>query len=313
MRSRSSCEVDPHCRALPWSVAIGRAQLRTQHGQALVEMLVSLIVLVPLAASVMLLGQYIHIKQVTQGVARQAAWAATVSPALATQQIPDKGQVQSRLQARRFGSASTAISSQGRAPAKFASPMLTTFAGNPLLEPGDLTLEVYQQEASPSYVDQAVDIVGNVAGAVGLGDNFPPNRHGLVTAEVHARTRPITGRDGRVLDFLGDWAARRLDFSAHSVLLADSWSASGGGEKLDGTFDEGAAYANRTVRGVIRPLVPSEWIPGGNKLIGKAAHILGKIPLMNVFITAGMDKFEPGRAAPDIVPSDKLVKYKNVH
>ncbi|MHB9022412.1 MAG: TadE/TadG family type IV pilus assembly protein [Halothiobacillus sp.] len=278
------------------------ASRRRQKGQSLVEMAISLIVLVPLAASVMLLGQFIHIKLQTQAAAREAAWAATVDPALANAGLPDITTEQTRLRLHQFADANTALRSNGTGLPQFADPMLTTFAGNPLLSPNDLTLTVYQQKAAPSYLDAALNIVG------GALNTLPPNKQGLVTAEVHANTAKILSRSGVPLAFLGSLADQRLDFSAATVLLTDAWDAAGGGETLNGQ-PAGGQYANRTVRGVIEPMVPSSRLGGGAiSAIHTAAGLLGSIPLMKDILTPNFDKFELGRTAPDVVPDDKLVK-----
>ncbi len=273
-----------------------------QRGQSLVEMAISLTVLVPLAVGVMLLGQFIHIKLQTQNAAREAAWAATVDPALATAVIPSKTTEETQLRQHQFGDADSALLSGGSAPAGFPDPMLTTFAGRPLLNPSDLTLKVYQQQASPSYLDQAISMLGNA-----LSDTLPPNRQGLVTAEVHANTQKILSTDGSPLQFLGGLANKRMDISAKTVLLADTWDAAGGGETLNGQ-SAGGAYANRTVRAVIQPMVPSTGLGSLSSVINGAAKLLGSIPLINDLLTPNMDHFEMGRTAPDVVPVDKLVK-----
>jgi hypothetical protein len=188
--------------------------------------------------------------------------------------------------------------------------MITSLADHSLLRPDGLTLTVYGQKASPSYIDKVVSKLGDVISKipfVHMG-SLPPNRQGLVTAEVHANTRKVVGANGGTLSFLGPLASQRLDFSARTVVLADSWSASGPGETLHG----GEKGTDRSVHTVIRPMVPTNWFPSANKWIKSATHFLGMIPFVNQFLTNNMDYFEPGRDAPDVVPHDKLVKYKNV-
>lgn len=282
---------------------------KAQRGQSLVEMAVALIVLVPLAAGVMLLGQYIHIKQQTQAAAREAAWAATVDPALADTQLPDQASVQTELRSRQFADAKTAIRSKASAPARFGDTMLTTFADQELLKTSGLSLAVYQQESAPSYLDQGLDLIGKAAKTLG---NLPPNTKGLVTAEVHARPEKIVGTDGSPLAFLDPLDTMQLDFSARTVVLADTWAASGGGELANGKEAPQAAFSNRTVRNVIKPLVPTSWL--GDKsddVLNDVIHVLGKIPLIDQIFTPGLDQFELGRMAPDVVPTDKLVKYSH--
>jgi hypothetical protein len=270
-----------------------------QQGQSLVEMAIALMVLVPLAASVMLLGQFIHIKLQTQSAAREAAWQATIDPTLAYSSLPALIVEQDRLRLHQFADAAIALQSNANVPSQFSDPMLTSFANMPLLKPKELTLAVYKQQPSPSYLDTLI----------GMVPSLPPNKKGLITAEVHAKTEQILGSSGNVLTFVGDWANRHLDFSAKTVLLADAWDASGSGESLNGA-EAGGAYHNRSVRGVISPMVPTEW--GGNgvsSMITDVATLLGNIPLIDEVLTPNFDHFEFGRAAPDVVPGDKLVNY----
>lgn len=280
-----------------------------QRGQSLIEAAIALAVLVPLAAGAMLLGQFIHIKLQTQNAAREAAWAATVDPSLATGGIPNTATEQTRLRQHTFADANRPLYSggPGPGPAQFADPMLTTFAGNPLLKPGNLTLRVYQQQASPSYLDQAINTIGGTLRQLRLNNTLPPNRQGLVTAEVHASTQTILSRAGRPLNFLGSLAGKRLDFSAKTVLLTDPWDATGGGETLNGQV-AGGAYANRTVRGVIKPLVPATWLSALGSGVRSVAGVLAHIPLIGDVAFPNVDHFEMGRTAPDVVPVDKLVK-----
>lgn len=279
-----------------------------QRGQSLVEMAVALIVLVPLAAGIAVLGQYIHIRQQAQAAARQAAWAATVDHSLSGKGLPDRDALQTRLRARIFGDPAAAIRSDDQAPDAFADTMLTSFAGSELVKPDDLQLTVYQQEAAPSYLDQGINMVGKVAGALGT---LPPNDQGLVTAQVSAKTQPLVDRDGDPLAFLDPLDTLRPSFSARTVLLADAWDAAGSGETAKGDAISGASP--RAVRNVIRPLVPSSWLGNqSDKMINGVVNVLGKIPIVDQVFTPGLDEFRLGRTAPDVVPTDKLVKYEDV-
>ena len=51
-----------------------------QRGQALTEMAILSVILVPLLQLIPLLGKYAHLQQNTQQAARAAAWEATVAP-----------------------------------------------------------------------------------------------------------------------------------------------------------------------------------------------------------------------------------------
>lgn len=304
MQHRMSSRLSPPHRLAP------RIGARSERGQSLVEMWVALIILVPLAVGVMLLGQYIHIKQQTQAAAREAAWAATVDPTLADAGLPEKGAVQTVIRSRQFTDSKSPITSQAEEPAEFADTMLTTFANQPLLKTSALSLTVYQQEEAPTFLAGALGAIAEAAKTLG---NLPPNPKGLVTAEVHSRPEKITGTDGQGLAFLDPLDTTQLDFSARTVLLADAWAASGGGENADGKAASGAMY-NRTVRHVVRPLVPTSWL--GDKstdIINDVINVLGKIPIVDQIFTPGMDQFRLGQMRPDAVPTDKLVPYPDAH
>jgi hypothetical protein len=280
-----------------------------EQGQSLIEMAVACIVLVPLAAGVMLLGQYIHVKQQTQAAARQAAWAATVDRTLLNEQLPGRSRVEQDLRLRQYGETKDKLRSGATVPPKFNDAMLTTFAGRELLKPHAVSLQVYKQESSPGYLDKGLAIVGKATKSLG---NLPPNTKGLVTAEVHAKPEVIVGSDGSPLAYLDPLDSMKLDFSSKTVLLADAWDAGGGGEDRDGKGVSGAS--NRTVRNVIRPLVPTSLV--GDKfddVTNDVMHLLGSIPFVNDLFTPGFNQFELGKMAPDVVPADKLVKYADKH
>lgn len=290
-----------------------RARARHQRGQSLVEVIVAMLVLAPLAVGLMLIGQYIHIQQTTQAAAREAAWAATVDPALASQGLPTQTTEEARLREHQFASAQQAIKSNATVPSQYVDPMLTTYAGNALLKTNDLALNSYSQTSSPSIIDKAVDSIGNVVGKFGIGNSLPPNKQGLVTAQVTATSQQVLDSAGNPVSFLGTTATERFAFTSKTVLLADSWDAAGGGETLDGKAAS-SAYSNRTVRGVISPMVPSTWLGRFGGIINGAVNILEHIPMLNQLmgLTSPASQFELGRTAPDVVPSDKLVPYRNV-
>jgi hypothetical protein len=279
-------------------------------GQSLVEVVVAMLVLAPLAVGIMLIGQYIHIQQTTQLAAREGAWAATVDPALLNQGLPNTNTEQGRLREDQFAPLQQAVKSNATTPSQYADPMLTTFSGKTLLQTNDLTLSGYSQTSSPSIVDKAVSAVGNVVKTFGLSNSLPPNRQGLVTAQVTANSQQILDSAGNPVSFLGNTATERFAFSAKTVLLADSWDAGGNGETLNGS----ATNTLRSVRGTIAPLVPSTWLGRFTGMINGAVNILEHIPMLNQLmgLTSPDSQFEMGRTAPDVVPTDKLVPYKNV-
>lgn len=279
-------------------------------GQSLVEVVVAMLVLAPLSVGVMLMGQYIHLQQVTQLAAREAAWAATVDPALIGQRLPDTNALQVKLRSDQFAPANQAVRSNVKLPSQYADPMLTTFAGKTLLQTSDLSLTNYSQASSPSVIGKVVAPVGDVLKTFGLKNSLPPNKQGLVTAQVTATSQQVLNSVGRPVAFLGATATERFAFSAKTVLLADSWDAAGGGESLYGDAESGV-NANRTVRATISPMVPSTWLGKFTGTVNGAVKVLEHVPFLSQIIGL-TSPFELGRTAPDVVPVDKLVPYKNV-
>jgi TadE-like protein len=271
-----------------------------QHGQSLVEMAIACVVIVPMFLGVMLLGQYMHLREQTQAAARTAAWDATVSPSIVNKAggLPSQGDEQDRIRALQFGTAAAKLSNI-TAATKLQDPMLTTFAGRDLVLTQNVTLGTYTNTQSPGGMEKALAAIGQLTG-------FPPDGSGLITSEVHVRPEHLTDAAGRALTFLDPLDTMDLDFYGRTVLLADAWNANGSGE--DGSGNPTNTF--RSVRSELRPLAPSTLLGGAfNNGISSMVRILGKIPLVDQLITPGFDQFELGKTAPDVVPSDKLVKY----
>ena len=277
-----------------------------QRGQSLVEMAIACVALVPMFVGVMLLGQYMHLRQQTQAAARTAAWDATVSPSIVNNAggLPTQGGEVDRMRVLQFGKPEATLRNI-TAPSQLQDPMLTTFAGRDLVLSRNVTLGTYTNTTSPGVMETALNKLGAVTKGVGLG-GFPPDSNGLITSEVHVKPEHLTDSRGHALAFLDPLDTMDLDFSGRSVLLADAWNANGSGEDGSGNPTD----VQRSVRKTIRPLTPSTWLGSTwNNGISSVVHILGQLPLVDDLITPGFDKFEPGRTAPDVVPSDKLVRY----
>jgi hypothetical protein len=269
-------------------------------------MAIACIALVPLFIGVMFLGQYIHLRQQTQAAARTAAWDATVSPDIVnkTGALPSAAAEQDRMRVLQFGKPEQTLSNL-TAPTELQDPMLTTFAGRNLVLTRNVSLGTYTNSQSPGALATALRPVGNVTKAVGLG-SFPPDGSGLVASEVHVKPEHLTDSSDRPLKFLDPLDTMDLDFSGRTVLLADAWNANGAGEDNDGK----GTNVLRSVRSTIRPLVLTDvigdnWDDG----ISNAVHVLGELPLMDQLITPGFKNMTLGKTAPDVVPSDKLVRY----
>ena len=280
--------------------------MKKQHGQSLVEMAIACVVIVPMFLGVMLLGQYMHLREQTQAAARTAAWDATVSPSLVNKVggLPSQGDEQDRMRALQFGTAAAKLTNI-TATQKLQDPMLTTFAGRDLVLTQNVTLSTYTNSQSPGGMEKALNAYGALTQGLGLG-TFPPDGNGLITSEVHVKPEHLTDAAGRALTFMDPLDTMDLDFYGRTVLLADAWNANGSGE--DGSGNPTGTF--RSVRTELRPLVLSNLLGNAvNSGIGSMVRILGKIPLVDNLITPGFDQFQPGRTAPDVVPSDKLVKY----
>jgi len=180
--------------------------------------------------------------------------------------------------------------------------MLTTFSNQALLKPSDVTLTVYKQTSAPSYLDQALGQIGKVL------STLPPNKLGLVTAQVQANSEKIVGTDGSPLAYLDPLDTMQLNFNSQTVLLADTWDAAGAGEDANGNAVN--TSNPRTVRNVIQPLVPTTWLGSSfDSLSSRVINLLGDIPIIDSVFTPGFNQFKLGRTAPDVVPTDKLVNY----
>lgn len=281
---------------------------RRQRGQSLVEVAIACVVMVPLFAGVLLLGQYMHVRQATQASARAAAWDATVSNELMTPGgLPPQATAQSRMQALQFGKAETKVAGV-KAPKHLNDPMLTTFAGRDLVLANKVVLKTYSNTKSPALDETILGSIGKATSAIGLG-SFPPDNNGLITAEVHVTPEHLKGSDGRSLKFLDPLDSMDLDFHGRTVLLADAWNAQGSGEDKVG---HGSNDVPRSVRAAIRPLVFSEML--GDKfdnMLGSVIGIFGSIPGLNDIWMVHMksDQFVIGKTAPDVVPADRLTQY----
>jgi len=279
-----------------------------QRGQSLVEMAISCVALVPLFLGVMILGQYIHLRQQTQAAARSAAWDATVSPSIVNNvgSLPSQAGEQDRMRALQFGKPEQTTATVGR-PSKLQDPMLTTFAGRDLVLARNVTLGTYSNTNAPGVLATALGPIAKVTKALG---GFPPDSSGLIAAEVHVRPEHLTDSAGKPLTFLDPLDTMDLDFNGRTVLLADAWNANGSGEDAKGK----STNVKRSVRTAIKPLalsnlLGSSWDNG----ISSIVNVLGEVPLIDDLFTPGFDKFELGRTSPDVVPSDKLVKYDSKH
>lgn len=283
-----------------------------QRGQSLVETCVACIVLIPLAIGVMYVGQYIHMKQVTQMTAREAAWDAAASPQLYGLQVLDTSGEQTRLQARNFADPGAAIQTGATVSVSntFADTLLVDYAGQQMLKTNKLTLSVYTNNQTPGaegQIDQLLGGVSTILSKFPMGANagkFPPDSNGYITAKVDANAQPATR--------FAPLDTMNLDFNSQTVLLADAWDADGSGEDANGKNDsQSLPIPKRSVRETIADLAPGTAIFGGSlgSLVNTVGGVIDDIPVLDD-IFPGFKNFQPGKTSPDVVPADKLATYK---
>lgn len=275
-----------------------RGSRGSQRGQALTEMAILAVVLVPLFLLVPTLGKYFHIKQTAQQAARSAAWAATVTPDYEFANLDATAQRQLVLD-RHFSLAMDPISSQASGAGDgddVRNEMMNSFSDHALLRRGDVTLAAYTNESG----GRVTDIIKGFSRLFELmpGGSFPPNRNGLVTSEITLRPRNLVTTDGGSATFLDPFHNLDLEMSLNHTVLADAWNAAGNG--LDGHVSAGR---DRSVHEQVRSMVPmSAFAPVGEVL--EDLEFMDMLPVVGV-----LSRFRPGYIQPDIVPNDKLEAY----
>jgi hypothetical protein len=287
--------------------AFRRGTRTSQRGQSLAEVAVACIVLVPMFLMIGLLGQYMHLRVQTQQAARTAAWDAAVHPNLVKNALPATAGEQDRFLAWQYGTTDVALKTNPGTTSKVGDTMFTTFAGRDLVLARNVTLTKYTDTESPAVMSKALDKIGAITSKIGLG-SFPPDREGLISAEVHAKPEHITGASGQAIPFLDPLDHMDLDFYGRTVLLADAWDANGPGEAADGSPLNDTA---RKVRAAIRPLTPANYLGDKADALVDKVRVLLQVPVISElagFFMAGIPP-EIGKAAPDDVPSDKLKRY----
>lgn len=262
-----------------------------QRGQALTELVVLAAVLVPLFLLVPVLAKYIHLRHANQQAARAAAWDATVSPDYA---MPDQQATQARLINRHFTAADAPILTSPAAAqpdAALGDVFYNTFSNQPLLERSDIQLAAYKNENAAGLMDDLLSVAEAAPG------KFPPNKKGLVTAEVSVRPRNLRTSDGRPAAYLAPFDSINLQMNARQTLLVDAWNARGPGQ--------GSNPHERSVIGQVQSLVPTSWVGDEfNKVIDFVEPVVNLIPFLRV-----ITRLELGHIAPDVVPHERLERY----
>lgn len=267
-----------------------------QHGQALTEMAILSVVLIPLLLLIPLLGKYAHIQQNTQQAARAAAWEATVVHDYEMGGL-NTGQQQALLIDRHFGHADTRIVTAPEAPAdgevRLGGAMYNTHTDQPLLERGDIVLGAYQFEDQLDMTGRFFELIPDW-----LLPNFPPSSNGLVTAQLRISPRNLRYADGSPVTSvnLRPFDDINLEFAASHTLLADSWGAAGSG--LTGDRPR-SAYQQ------VKGLVPSTYFTFFGDWM-ESIEVLEILPILGV-----LTHLRPGYSQDvmDVVPEDRLQEY----
>lgn len=211
------------------------ADRRTVRGQAIVELLVAMLALVPLYFGVVWIAKVLDVQQSTVAASRALAFECTVRPsACAAPAAHPELAEDTRL--RFFASHRLGVRSDGALPAR-PNAFWVDRRGDALLEGlDDVTIDVV-----PRRFDSPLGFAG------GLGEGFPravrvlselagPGRFGLdiegglVEARVEARLARSWPGDGWVRSL----TAMPLAMSARTAILTDAWNASGPyGEEAD--------------------------------------------------------------------------------
>lgn len=251
-------------------------RLGADSGQALTELLVFSIILVPVLLMVPLLGKYINLNQSALEAARYAAWERTVWANRAGDNpqalVKDDTQLQAEIRRRFFSDPDLPIKgSDGDGSAQAGSnPLWFDHAHRPLLARYEDVEAQTRDGPSPGPVYAALRSLFQASHVL---SPFHLNTDGLYTAEVKVKVADVPGL--KPLDSLGLRIARR------NVILTDAWDA--------GSPDQ----VKRQVKG----LVPTSVLD--NQLVNKLIQILGTF-------APELRGLKPGYIAPDEVPADRL-------
>ena len=276
---------------------------RHTQGQALIELLVAMLALVPLVFGVVWIGTLQGVQQATIAAARSVAFECTVRPLLCE---PDAARdaLAAETRQRFFAHPRIAQDDEGATPdaqdPRQRTPLWVDRRGVPLLE----RFEDVQVEVQPVSFDSpsgALHAVGRVADdAISrLSSVAGPGRFGLVLEAGLLQSRITVdlarGRSSTT------WVQRLLPipltFRERLTLLTNAWSASGPyGDAPDSV--ESRVYAGARLPAV-DPAVDAAWL-GVRALLG-AAGALGLEPAADAlrWHAFDVDRLPPGRRGPD--------------
>jgi hypothetical protein len=211
--------------------------LARQRGQALIELLIAAIVLLPLFWAVVMLGKYLSIQDSTINASRWLAFECTVrtSDCLSN---PTELTDATRLWALHFSAADTAIQSRsgsgGPTSALNANPLWTDHRQRRLLSGASSVQSSITEDSFDAGESVALSGPGSVTSNTALMAQAGPERFGfsprsgLLRFAVQARTESVGGSfvSSRGAQIGGGLSVPALTLSARSAILVDSWNAS---------------------------------------------------------------------------------------
>lgn len=249
------------------------------------EVAIACAVMVPMLLLVPILGKYIYMRHTAQQATRAAAWEATV---VQPGTVPLQASTRNKLLERFYTGPDARVVSQlpanGPDRGRLKDPMLNTHSNQPLLEGNDVVLQAYRN-------DNEGGVLGRLGGLINaLPGDFPPNRRGLVSAQMQITPQTLRYRDGGGARALDPFDSMRVRMDTRSTLLVDAWNASGPGRS------DRNSHA-RSVVNQVKTLTPSSML--GNAIPDMSA--IDWLPVVGV-----IGDLDPGYIAPDVVPTDKI-------
>lgn len=263
---------------------------RRQTGQAMTEMVVVCVILVPLFLLIPVVAKYGHLRQQSMQATRNAAWDMTATDSHALRAV---SQLRDIARDRVFADADARILSAPSvtADAEFDSPMVNTFSGRHLVLREDVAVTNVTESSSPGFVSGLASRL-----PAGMPGEFPPNRNGYVRVETRWNIRDLQTSDGAPARYLAPFDNLGISMEAHQVLLVDAWNAAGSGQRETGITHR------RSVMSQVDSFVPTSNLRG----VGDHLQRIGQLPLP---IIGKLRDLDIGYIEPDIVPIDRLEPY----
>jgi len=276
-----------------------------QTGQAMVEFIISMLVLIPVLLMIPLLGNYIDIKMATVSAARYQGWERTVFDGQhANWGHASKSDTQIKQEVlKNFYSDYNPNANPNSTPT--AKSMWVDKSGASLLYPlsqgskfknsTSATNEANLLSTQIRTFNLALKTTSSIAN-LGVANGSTTNTSALVTSSLSVSTKPVPDITSGIL------ANNSLNAPSNSnsdlvfggnignhAILTDAWNASGP--------DNGSG----SVKSVTTPMVPTAG--GGSMAVlgGLAMSMMRHTPLSP--IPSAM--FSPGLIQPDIIPNDR--------